>query len=238
MLNLRFIRRQLTATKQQSAIFVVCVALSMVSLVALRGLGDSINRALLTDARELQASDIIVESNFGLSEPVQARIDALVAAGEAQAARLWEFYTVARLPDREETLLVNIKAVEPGYPFYGQVELASGRAFADVLAPGDVIVEQALLDRLGVAVGDQLRLGEPLTIADVVTHEPDRPVNFFALGPRICQRGRSGGAGSGARGQPGQLHHAAQGGRRRATGPRSPSLSAVRRQWARAWRRT
>ena len=52
MLNLRFIRRQLTATKQQSAIFVVCVALSMVSLVALRGLGDSINRALLTDARE------------------------------------------------------------------------------------------------------------------------------------------------------------------------------------------
>ncbi|MEZ4717318.1 MAG: FtsX-like permease family protein [Caldilineaceae bacterium] len=186
MLNLRFIRRQLTATKQQSAIFVVCVALSMVSLVALRGLGDSINRALLTDARELQASDIIVESNFGLSEPVQARIDALVAAGEAQAARLWEFYTVARLPDREETLLVNIKAVEPGYPFYGQVELASGRAFADVLAPGDVIVEQALLDRLGVAVGDQLRLGEAtLTIADVVTHEPDRPVNFFALGPRV-----------------------------------------------------
>lgn len=186
MLNLRFIRRQLTTTKQQSAIFVVCVALSMISLVALRGLGDSINRALLADARELQASDIIIESNFGLSDAMQARIDELAATGQAQAARLWEFYTVARLVDREETLLSNIKAVEPGYPFYGQVDLASGRTFADVLTAGNAVVEQAVLDRLGVTLGDSLRLGKAtLTIADVVTHEPDRPVDFFALGPRI-----------------------------------------------------
>ncbi|MCB0115340.1 MAG: hypothetical protein KDD84_14675, partial [Caldilineaceae bacterium] len=67
MLNLRFLRRQLTATKKQSAIFVLCVTLSMVSLVALRSFGDSINRSLLTDAKELQAADVIVESNFGLS---------------------------------------------------------------------------------------------------------------------------------------------------------------------------
>ena len=56
-------------TWQQSAIFVLSVALAMVSLVALRGLGDSINRALLSDAKELQAADIIVESNFALSAP-------------------------------------------------------------------------------------------------------------------------------------------------------------------------
>ena len=186
MINLRFVRRQLTTTKRQSAIFVICVALAMVSLVALRGLGDSINRALLTDARELQAADIIVESNYGLSDPMQARIDELVAAGQVRAARLWEFYTVARLVGREETLVTNIKAVEAGYPFYGQVDLVSGQAFNSVLTPGNVVVEQALLDRLAVRVGDALQLGEAtLTIADVVTHEPDRPVNFFALGPRV-----------------------------------------------------
>ena len=99
---------------------------------------------------------------------------------------MWEFYTVARLPQREETLLSNIKAVEPGYPFYGMVELASGRDFADVLKPGAVVVDQAVLDRLNLEPGDELILGEEaLVIADVVTREPDRPVQFFALGPRI-----------------------------------------------------
>ena len=186
MLNKRFIRRQLTTSWQQSAIFVLSVALSMVSLVALRGLGDSINRALLSDAKELQAADIIVESNFALSAPTSAEIDALVDEGLAEAARVWEFYTVARLPEREETLLANIKAVEPGYPFYGVVELASGRNFADVLTPGSVVVDQALLDRLTLEPGDELILGqETLVIADVVTREPDRPVQFFALGPRV-----------------------------------------------------
>jgi putative ABC transport system permease protein len=186
MLNLRFIRRQLTATKKQSAIFVLCVTLSMVSLVALRGFGDSINRTLLTDARELQAADIIVESSYGLSEPLAAQIEELAAAGAVESARTWVFYTVARIANGEETLLSEIKAVEQGYPFYGEVTLASGRPFEEVLTPGSVIVEGALLDRLGIDVGDTLQLGaSTLTIADVVTAEPDRPVNFFSLGPRI-----------------------------------------------------
>lgn len=186
MINSRFILRQLTTSRNQSLIFVLCVALSMLSLVALRGLGDSINRTLLTDAKELQAADVIVESNFGLADATRAEIDALVAEGTVDAANLWEFYTVVRLAGREETLLSEIKAVEPGYPFYGQVELASGRAFGDVLQAGRVIVDPAVLERLDVALGDTLQIGATqLRIADVVTREPDRPVDFFSLGPRI-----------------------------------------------------
>ncbi|MCB0115339.1 MAG: FtsX-like permease family protein, partial [Caldilineaceae bacterium] len=95
-------------------------------------------------------------------------------------------YTVVRLPNGEGSLLSNVKAVEPGYPFYGEVVLASGRPFADELSGGSVIVEQALLDRLGLAVGDLLEIGQAtLPITDVVLVEPDRPVNFFDLGPRI-----------------------------------------------------
>jgi putative ABC transport system permease protein len=79
-----------------------------------------------------------------------------------------------------------MKVVEPGYPFYGNVELASGRPFRDAMPPGRVVVEQALLDRLRLHPGDRLKVGSALLlIADVVLHEPDRPVNFFALGPRV-----------------------------------------------------
>ncbi len=43
-----------------------------------------------------------------------------------------------------------------------------------------------LLDRLNLEVGAQLQVGNAiLTISDVVLAEPDQPVNFFFLGPRI-----------------------------------------------------
>lgn len=186
LLHPTLIRRQLTSTGKQSIVLILCVALSMVTLVALRGFGDSVNRALLRDARSLQAADLIVDSNFPLSNPLLQEIQSLTASGAAEAARLYEFISVVRVAASEATLLANLKVVEQGYPFYGVVTLASGRAFHDVLQPGTVVVAQDLLDRLQLNIGDQLQIGQAtVTIGDVVTFEPDRPVNFFTLGPRI-----------------------------------------------------
>ncbi len=186
LLHPTFIRRQLTSTGKQSIVLILCVMLSMITLVALRGFGDSVNRALLRDARSLQAADIVVDSNFPLSTPLVNEIQSLTTSGAAAAARLYEFISVVRVATGEETLLANLKVVEPGYPFYGVVTLASGRPFHEVLQPGTVVVAQELLERLQLNIGDALQVGQAtLTIGDVVTFEPDRPVNFFTLGPRI-----------------------------------------------------
>lgn len=186
LLHLTFIRRQVTSARKQSTVLILCVALSMVTLVALRGFGDSVNRALLRDARELQAADIEVDSNFPLSDPLVTELAAIERAGLAETARTYQFTSVVRVAAGEETLLTNLKVVEPGYPFYGEVTLASGRPFHAVLQSGTVIVAQELLDRLQLAVGAQLQIGQAiLTIGDVVTFEPDRPINFFTLGPRV-----------------------------------------------------
>ncbi len=190
LLHPTFIRRQLATTRSQSLIFVLCVALSMVTLVALRGFGDSVDRALTRDARALIGADVVVQSNFAFDPAVDSAVEAIAARGAAETARTWEFYSVVRRPGEDGSLLSNLKVVDAGWPFYGTVELASGAALRAVLAPGRVIVEQALLDRLGVQVGDALRIGDAtLTIADVITFEPDRPTTFFSLGPRVLVDG-------------------------------------------------
>jgi len=140
LLHPTFIRRQLTSTGKQSIVLILCVMLSMVTLVALRGFGDSVNRALLRDARSLQAADIVVDSNFPLSAPLVNEIQSLTASGTAETARLYEFISVVRVAAGEETLLANLKVVEQGYPFYGVGTLASGRPFHEGLQPGVVVV--------------------------------------------------------------------------------------------------
>ncbi|MCP3954686.1 MAG: FtsX-like permease family protein, partial [Desulfobacterales bacterium] len=113
-------------------------------------------------------------------------VSRLQTGGHLSAARLYEFYSIVRTTTENRSLLAMLKVAGRGYPFYGQVGLASGSRFDRALKPGGTIVESGMLERLSLSVGDTLRVGNAaLTILDVVTHEPDRPVTFFSFGPRV-----------------------------------------------------
>ena len=186
MLKVHLIRRQIVASGDQSILFVLCVALSLVTLVSLSGFSRSVHSSFLKDARSLHAADIIVHSHSPFSPPLVKELSALEQRKAVESARIYEFYSVVRAAKQQASLLANLKIVAPGYPFYGSVELASGRSFSEVLTPGSIVVEQALLDRLHLNPGDRLAIGSAdFVIRDVVLQEPDRPVNFFSLGPRV-----------------------------------------------------
>ncbi|MBW2482886.1 MAG: FtsX-like permease family protein [Deltaproteobacteria bacterium] len=186
MLNLRFIIRQIARSRRQAVVFVLCVALSIVTLISLNGFSDSVNTSLLNDAKTLHAADIIVRSYQEISPATVNAVRQLEDQDQIISNRVWEFYSVVRSQKSRDSLLAKLKIVEPGYPFYGAVVLKSGRKLDDALAPGRIVVAQHLLDRLDLRVGDPLHIGSTtLTIGDVVLQEPDQPVNFFMLGPRI-----------------------------------------------------
>jgi putative ABC transport system permease protein len=181
----RFMVRELVRSRKQALVFVCCVVLSILSVAAIDGFGENLRQALLADARVLHAADVLVHAHLPFSPRLIAALHGLEARGEIQAARVYEFYAMARNLS-QGSVLAQVKVVQHGYPFYGKVELASGRGFEQVLTPGRVIVEKSLLTRLNISVGDPIRLGKTqLTVADVVIREPDRPVSFFSFGPRI-----------------------------------------------------
>ena len=57
MLNFRLIRRQITTSLRQSIVFVLCVVLSMVTLISLGSFSRSVHSSLLHDSRVLHAAD-------------------------------------------------------------------------------------------------------------------------------------------------------------------------------------
>ena len=186
ILHSQFIIRQIVRSRRQAVVFVLCVALSIVTLISLNGFSASVHTSLLNDAKTLHAADIIIRSYHEISPATISSIRQLEDQDQIISNRVWEFYSVVRSQKGRDSVLAKLKIVQPGYPFYGQVLLKSGRKFDSVLSPGRIIVAQNLLDRLGLQVGDQLHVGSTtLTISDVVLQEPDQPVNFFMLGPRI-----------------------------------------------------
>ena len=186
ILNFHFIIRQIARSLRQAIVFVLCVALSIVTLISLNGFSASVNTSMLNDAKILHAADIVIQSYFDLSPAVMNSIERLVARNEIESTRVWEFYSVVRSQKSKDSLLAKLKLVQSGYPFYGKVVLKSGRDFGSVLTSGSIVVAQSLLDRLNLQGGDALHIGSTtLTINDVVLQEPDQPVNFFLLGPRV-----------------------------------------------------
>jgi putative ABC transport system permease protein len=186
MPHVRFILRQIRHSGKQAVVFILCTMVSLTTLVALDGFRAGVSRSLFSDTRALLAADLVVESAYPLSAAVLHRLGELQEEGRIRFSRVYEFYAMVRTLDEKASIFSQIKVVAAGYPYYGQVVLASGRPFHSVLVQGSAIAERSLLDRLGVAVGDTIVLGEKkLSIADVVLREPDRPLSFFSLGPRL-----------------------------------------------------
>ncbi|HLY80654.1 MAG TPA: FtsX-like permease family protein, partial [Caulobacteraceae bacterium] len=86
-----------------------------------------------------------------------------------------------------------LRGVSETYPLVGQVDLGGGLPLADALRPAGntagVAVEQALLDRLGLKLGDRFLVGNvPVVARAVLLGEPDRLSRGFGLGPRVLGR--------------------------------------------------
>jgi putative ABC transport system permease protein len=177
--------RLIAASGRQAALFVLATALSLLTVTALGSFRRSVWSALMKDARELHAGDVILVAHQDFSPGLLAAVDAVVARGDARSVRVRDFYSVVS-GTGGRSLLASIRAVTPGHPLYGSIQLASGREFGRVLEPGGVIVAESLPERLSTRVGGTVTIGGlAMPIVDVVLREPDRPVSFFSLGPRI-----------------------------------------------------
>ncbi|MFP5287168.1 MAG: ABC transporter permease, partial [Thermoanaerobaculia bacterium] len=190
-LSLRMLLRESRGSRGRLAFFIACLAVGVAAVVAVAGLSDSLDEGVRREARPLLGADLAVESN----RPLPPALDR--AAGSIAGVRrtdLRETVTVASAPARNgrpgPSQLVELRVVDGVFPFYGTLELQPRRPLHELLTPRTAVVASELLARLGLRVGDSLRIGgEPFRIAGVVLSEPDRVSISLTLGPRVFLSG-------------------------------------------------
>jgi putative ABC transport system permease protein len=86
----------------------------------------------------------------------------------------------------ETVRLLQVRAIEPGYPYYGAVETTPEGRWGAHLEPGRALVDGAVLTQLGLAVGDTLVVGRArLEVAATVDDLPTDVAFQTAIGPRV-----------------------------------------------------
>jgi putative ABC transport system permease protein len=144
-----------------------------------------VERALGREAKSLLGGDVELRAARPLPAGAEAPLARLQQAG-ASVTSIRELVGMARDPARGDSLLVELKVVDAGYPLYGELRTAPAGAVAALAGGTTALVQRELLDRLGVAVGGRIAVGDAiLTIAGVVEREPDRSASLISLGPRV-----------------------------------------------------
>jgi putative ABC transport system permease protein len=179
--------RELRGAGRHFAYLAACVSLGVAALVAVGSLGRSVERTVAASGKAMMGGDVELRSSQPLSPTSEAAI-AELAGGGARIARVRELAAMAQpaAGRGDRTLLVELKAVGAAYPLYGRLETVPPAPLADLIGGGRALVQEAVLSRLGLAVGDTLRIGEAdFRVTGAIASEPDRAVGFFSLGPRI-----------------------------------------------------
>jgi putative ABC transport system permease protein len=192
---LRQIAREAHGARGRVIFFILCLAVGVGAVVAVAGFSSSLRATLAREARQLLAADLRVRGQ----KPVPAAVDELLAAEGSRgvrSTRLTEMVTVAAAPRTSagagRSQLVELKAVDGEFPFYGKLTLSPERPLTALLADGGVVVAPELLARLALRIGDPIAIGGKLfTLRGTVLAEPDRLGNAFTLGPRLFLSGES-----------------------------------------------
>ena len=177
----RLALRDLRGSGRSFVILIGALTLGVGIIAAVGTLNRGIETALERDARQLLGGDVELEqANAPIAADELARI---VPPGAALSEQV-RLNSLASANGR--TVSVSLKAVDAAYPLLGTVLLDPPMPLAAALADAGGVAEAALLARLGVRVGDRVRVGDAeVTIRAVLQREPDRIGGLYSLGPRL-----------------------------------------------------
>jgi len=185
----RMIVREMRASWRRLLFFFLCIAVGVGAIVALRSVIQSVRQTFAGEARALITADAIITSNQAFKPELTAIIDRRLSEAGASSLQSIEMATMVRAADREggRTRMVELRAVEPGFPYYGRMVLAGGQAFTpDLLSNGGALVRPELRAQLDVQVGDWLLIGtRRFQVRGLIESEPGRRLGAFSLGPRV-----------------------------------------------------
>lgn len=181
---LRMAWRESRAAWRHVVVFGACIAVGVAALVGVGSFAASLDRTLAREAKALLGGDLELRAARPLPPEAGGALDRWRDRGAA-VTHVRELVGMARDPGRGGTLLVELKAVEDGYPFYGRLETEPARPLPELLGAEGALVQEPLLGRLGLRVGDALEIGVGrFTITGILRKEPDRAAGF-SLGPRV-----------------------------------------------------
>jgi putative ABC transport system permease protein len=175
--------RDTRASRRRLLLFSSAIVLGVAALVAVGSLRDNLRRAIEEQTKSLLGADLAVTSRNEFTPEARRFIDGV---GGEQSREI-SFNSMLSLPRPSGgTRLVQVRALEGGFPFYGDFATDPAGAKAGLAHVDTAILEQSLMVQFGLKPGDKIRLGRAeYTVKAGLLKVPGEGATFATLAPRV-----------------------------------------------------
>ena len=184
--------REARASRKRLWLLTGAVTAGVAALVAINSFTQNLRTSVAEQAKALLGADLSITGRAAFSPRVEALIDSLIAPDSAaqrapgRRALQVSFAAMAYVPRTAGVRLVQVRAIEGGFPFYGAITTDPAGRWPELQRTDGALVDPALLAALGASVGDTLALGNArFPVLGTVLNVPGDVGAMSAFGPRV-----------------------------------------------------
>jgi len=137
-------------------LFMSSIVLGIAALVAINSFGENLNDQINEEAKSLLSADMEVESRQPFSKELLAFFDSL----NVETGREINFGSMVLFPKSGGTRLVNIRAVDNHFPFYGKLITEPQNSSGNFTTSQKALVDKTLMLQFNATPGDEIKIGE------------------------------------------------------------------------------
>jgi len=136
-------------------LFISSIIFGIAALVAIYSFGFNLKKDVDAQAATLIGADLTINSNKPVDKFMQPLIDSL---GDRRSQER-SFASMILFPKSGNTRLVQIRALQGGFPYYGSLETTPAKAGIDFRDGKKALVDQTLMLQFNVKVNDSIKVG-------------------------------------------------------------------------------
>lgn len=164
-------------------LFISSIILGIGALVAINSFSENLQKDIQNEAKSLLGADLVVQGNQAAPDSIKMLLDSLEAIDQSEAVQL---FSMAYFPKNGGTRLVNVKALEGEYPFYGNLATEPKEASRTFRNGQKALVEKTLMYQFGLEAGDSVQVGKlTFEIEGYISSTPGRAGFAGAIAPLI-----------------------------------------------------
>lgn len=184
-LVLRLAIRDVRGGLRGFGIFLACIALGVATIAGVGSISRSLSEGLAREGRAILGGDVSV----AITQRPANEKELVFLKNEGKLSHVADMRAMAVASNGEATL-VELKSVDDAYPLVGELETSPALTREALFNPSGghlgAVADPTLLARLGIGVGDSVRLGKvTLTIRAIIDAEPDKIGAGIGFGPRL-----------------------------------------------------
>ncbi len=169
-------------SRSRLLLFISSIILGIAALVAIYSLRYTVQGDIDKQAKELLGADLVIEANKPAGDALQPLLDSI---GDQKATEQ-SFASMVYFLRTGGTRLVQIRAVEGNYPFYGSIRTNPSNAAKTYQAGQQALVDKTLMLQYQAKVGDSIKIGElTFKIAGEIDKVPGKTGFSAAVAPGI-----------------------------------------------------